>query len=318
MDGIIAVNKPQNITSHDVVQEIRNIIKDSKVGHFGTLDPMATGLLLIAVGKATRLFPFFSNMTKIYKGFIRLGITTDTYDATGNQVGDESDSFPAERDLLEVMRSFEGRIHQTAPPFSAKKHKGKPLYTFARKNEDVSIKPHPVEIKYFQLTAYAPPLLRFHVHCSSGTYIRSLAHELGQKCGCGAHLSELIRTRIGSYDLADSQSLDEIQAYMENQCIQKFLIPLESLLPDFPKIIVTEAGRKRAQSGGIIQPVHVLDIQLNQKKQEYAADENAVSRLFSPDGKLIAFARMNTEKGGLHPFLVIDANNKSTVNEEAK
>lgn len=317
MDGIIEVNKPRDITSHDVVQEIRHIIQNQKVGHFGTLDPMATGLLLIAVGKATKLFPFFSEMEKVYQGRIRLGISTDTYDSTGKPLGEELFSFPEKEVLLRKMRLFEGRILQTAPPFSAKKHKGKPLYTFARKNQEVIIKPHTVEIKYFHLSAYNPPLLQFSVHCSSGTYIRSLAHELGRKLGCGAHLSELIRNRIGSYDLNDALTLKEIRKYMEQKQIRNFLIPLESLLPHFPKIILTEAGKKRAQSGGIIQPVHVLDIQMNNPslRKNKDSNKNPVNRLFSPDGKLIAFARMNPEKGGLHPFLVIDTTNQPKVKE---
>jgi len=319
MNGIIAVNKPKNITSHDVVQEIRHIIHDQKVGHFGTLDPIATGLLLIAVGKATRLFPFFSNMEKIYQGWIRLGISTDTYDSTGKPLGEERFSFPDKEMLLQVMRTFEGRITQTAPLFSAKKLKGKPLYTFARKNEKVVIKPHSVEIKAFRLYGYAPPQIHFYVHCSSGTYIRSLAHELGKKLGCGAHLAELIRNQIGSYDLKDALTLEEIRLDMEQGRIRNFLLPLESLLPCFPKIILTEAGRKRAQSGGIIQPSHVLNIQINQTHSEQTPkkNENPINRLFSPDGKLIAFARINPEKGGLHPFLVIEANNPSKVKEEA-
>lgn len=312
MDGIIPVNKPKDVTSHDVVQEIRGIIHNQKTGHFGTLDPMATGLLLIAVGNATRLFPFFSKMEKVYSGRIRLGISTDTYDSTGKPSGEETCSFPDEKNLLQAMRSFEGRISQTAPPYSAKKHKGKPLYTFARKNKEIHIKPHLVEVKYFRLSAYTPPELRFEVFCTSGTYIRSLAHDLGLKLGCGAHLSELIRLRIGSYDLNDALTLEEIRTHMKNQHILNFLIPMESLLSHFPKIILSEAGRKRARSGSVIQPGHVLDIQMNQNSRKLIQahpNDSRINRLFSPDGKLIAFARIDPEKGGLHPFLVMDANN---------
>ncbi len=320
MDGIIAVHKPQNITSHDVVQEIRNIIQEQKVGHFGTLDPMATGLLLIAVGKATRLFPFFSEKEKVYQGRIKLGFATDTYDATGTIIGEETSIFPDTAKLLQAMHYFEGRITQTAPLFSAKKYKGKPLYTFARKNQDISIEPHSIQIEYFHLMNYDPPLLQFEVLCSSGTYIRSLANDLGRKLGCGAHLAQLIRTRIGPYELEDAMTLESIREDMRTQQWGNFIFPLESLLPHFPKIILTEAGRKRAQSGGIIQPVHVMDIQLDKKSHDrmHKQDDNPINRLFSPDGKLIAFAKIDPEKGGLHPFLVIDTNNQSKVNEEAK
>jgi tRNA pseudouridine55 synthase len=176
-EGLILVNKPAGLTSHDIVLRIRDILQLSKVGHFGTLDPIATGLLLIAVGKATRFFPFYSKMDKSYHGTIRLGWATSTYDTEGEPITEEVTSFPAQEKIEAALQSFSGRISQLPPLFSAKKFKGKPLYYLARNQKKVERQPIEVEIYRFQLIDYQPPFLEFKLDCSSGTYVRTLAHD---------------------------------------------------------------------------------------------------------------------------------------------
>src|SRR4030042_1057422 len=189
MDGLILVDKPQGATSHDVVARIRRIIDQRQVGHFGTLDPLATGLLLVAVGSATRLFPRYSLHDKVYSGKMRLGYATDTYDAQGKPTSVESDRLPNRDTLVEAMGKFNGRLEQVPPPYSAKKVAGKPLYKWARAKKTVAPRASQVTVYAFNLGGYSPPHVEFDVHCASGTYVRSLVHALGQTLGCGAHLS---------------------------------------------------------------------------------------------------------------------------------
>ncbi|HDZ27679.1 MAG TPA: tRNA pseudouridine(55) synthase TruB, partial [Candidatus Aminicenantes bacterium] len=240
MDGLILVDKPQNFTSHDIVLKIRNILNIKKVGHYGTLDPLATGLLLLALGKATRFFPFYSTTDKVYEGLIRLGFSTDTYDSAGKPTSSEEKNYPQKDNLLKSMKKFEGEILQLPPPYSAKKYKGKPLYALVREKKEFELRPSKVFIHFFQLIKYNPPLLEFKAKCSSGTYIRSLAHDLGEGLGCRAHLSELTRTDVGNFNIKESRSIGEIKGLADAGKIDKFLIPFESLLPEFPKIILKE------------------------------------------------------------------------------
>src|SRR5215470_16701167 len=231
MHGILIIDKPERKTSHDIVNAIRKKFGTSKVGHFGTLDPMATGVLPVAIGKATRLAQFITNSPKIYEGEIRLGFSTNTYDREGAPTGEEK---PIERDIGDIeaaVRSLTGTIDQTPPPFSAKKIGSVPSYKFARKNRPVELSPVKVQIEQFEIMALNPPLLSFRVVCSPGTYIRSLAHDLGQRLGCGAHLNRLRRTRSGDFDIGHAISLDI--------CSAVHLTPLESLLHCLPLIEVS-------------------------------------------------------------------------------
>lgn len=308
MDGLILLNKPEGLTSHDVVDEVRKRIKQKKVGHFGTLDPLATGLLLLAVGKATRLFPFFSKLDKVYQGEIKFGFATNTYDSQGEAVSEQCFDYPAETALITEKNKFKGELNQVPPPFSAKKYKGKALYTLARQNITVKLDACPIHVHYFQINSYAPPLLDFNIKCSSGTYIRSIAHELGQALGCGAHLFSLKRTKIGEYDLKQSLTLEDFLQLPSEAKILSHIIPLESLLPHFPKIILTEIGSTMAKNGNTIFAENLIKI-LTPESILADSPENTekIFRLFSPDGKLLALARREAErKGGLHPFIVID------------
>lgn len=308
MDGLILVDKPQDLTSHQIVLEIRRILNTSKVGHYGTLDPMATGLIVVAIGKATRLFPFFSKKDKFYEGQIRLGLTTDTYDAQGKPTSPEKTNFPKKEHLQVVMKEFEGETDQIPPPFSAKKYKGKPLYALARQNREYQLKASRVFIGLFKLNSYEPPFVGFQVKCSAGTYIRSLTHDLGQALGCGAHLSQLKRTEVGEFHIKDGLTLEEIKRLTKEEKMDTFLIPMEILLPELSKIILDEKGSNLVKNGNHIFPENIVKMYPSELPDSKPYEEKEeIYRMFSLEGKLLALARKVPEKGGLHPFLVIDA-----------
>ncbi len=308
MDGLILVDKPQNFTSHDIVLKIRNILNIKKVGHCGTLDPLATGLMLLAIGKATRLFPFFSNTDKVYEGLIKLGFSTDTYDSAGKPTSPEEKNYPPKDNLLKAMKKFEGEIQQVPPPYSAKKYKGKPLYVLARGKKEFELRPSKVFIHFFQLIKYNPPLLKFKVKCSSGTYIRSLAYDIGQDLGCGAHLFELTRKNVGNFNIKESHTIGEIKGLTDAGKIDKFLIPFESLLPEFPKIILKKRGSVLVKNGNLISPENIQKVILDESSSaDIFPEGEKVFRMFSLEGKFLALAKEVPEKHCFHPFLVIDS-----------
>ncbi|HGY12138.1 MAG TPA: tRNA pseudouridine(55) synthase TruB [Desulfobacterales bacterium] len=317
MDGIILVNKPKNLTSHDIVQKIRILLNEKKAGHFGTLDPMATGLILIGIGKATKLFPFYAKLTKIYTGQIKLGYATDTYDSCGKATSEINTEYPSEIKIREIFKTFEGSISQVPPPYSAKKYKGKPLYKHARNNIKIKLPPNAIKIYFLNLLKYDPPAIGFETKCSSGTYIRSLAHEIGKKTGCGGHLSALKRTQIGSFSINDSLTLEEISAMDHKKRTHEYVLPLENLLPQFPKIILSEQGALKAKNGASIKPEDIMNIGFGSTpNNKHGFSENdQIFRLFSPEGQLIALATKKLERKGLHPFTVIDTghNNQASA-----
>jgi tRNA pseudouridine55 synthase len=307
MDGLILVNKPQNLTSHDIVARIRKLLRVRRAGHFGTLDPLATGLMMVALGKATRLFPFFSKADKSYRGIMRLGFATETYDSAGKSTSTEKKDLPPEKSVRKAMKKFEGQIEQLPPPFSAKKYKGKPLYSLAREKKEFELRPTRIFVHFLHLKKYNPPFLEFEVQCSSGTYIRSLAHDLGQSLGCGAHLSQLTRTRVGNFHLKDCFDLEEIRRLAEADESEKFLLPLESLLPEFPKVILDERGSILARNGNLVFPENVLKIIPASPPLSPASSEpEIIFRMFSLGGKYLALAKKMPKKNCFHPFLVIE------------
>jgi len=312
MDGLILVYKPKGMTSHDIVIRIRTILGIKKVGHFGTLDPLATGLLLVAVGKATKLFPYYLYLAKTYSGRIRLGIATDTYDSEGKPVSKESKMYPEEDFLLENMKTFRGEIEQVPPPYSAKKYKGEPLYKRVRSKKEYKLKSNKVIIHYFKLKNYCPPYMDFDVKCSSGTYIRSIAQDLGQKLGCGAHLDQLERTEIGEYHISKSYILEKIEKMFSLGQASQFLHPIEDLLPELPKIVVNDSTASLVRSGSYFFPD---SLSISFSAIEDATSEHVkrpdIFRIFDSHGKLLAFAKKKAGDNSLHPFLVFDSKNTS-------
>jgi tRNA pseudouridine55 synthase len=302
MDGLILVHKPKGVTSHDIVSQIRKKLKLKKAGHFGTLDPLASGLLLIAVGKATRLFPFYLHSAKSYEGQIRLGYSTDTYDSEGKPSSVESKNYPDKTGLLENMKYFLGKIDQLPPPYSAKKYKGEALYKRVRAQKEYELKSSKVNVYLFELKKYSPPYFDFHVKCSSGTYIRSIAHDLGQRLGCGAHLNRLKRTEIGSFHVDRSHTVEEIEEMASASQVDEFLHPMEDLLPEIPKIVVSDSDALLVRNGRIFS--HHLERSLEKDTNMGEEKKEDMLRIFNSQGKLLALAKKDTQKDSIHPFLV--------------
>ncbi len=273
MDGIFNINKPQGMTSHDVVAAVRKISHLPRVGHAGTLDPMATGVLLVCVGQATRVAEYLTDHDKQYRARVRLGIETDTYDATGTVVN-ESPVTVSREQVEEALRSFIGKLSQMPPAYSAIKQKGVPLYKLARQGIDVETEPREVEISSIAVTEIALPDVEFLVHCSKGTYIRSLAHDLGEKLGCGAHLTALTRTASGTLSLHDSITLAQLGEAFTGGYADKYLIPVDEALLQFEALIVERPLVKRIQQGSAITT-----------DRDYATP---LLRVYSSTGELIA------------------------------
>jgi tRNA pseudouridine55 synthase len=302
VDGLILIDKPRGLTSHDVVFRVRSLLSGEKTGHCGTLDPEATGLLLITVGKATRFFPFLSAHDKTYEGVIRFGFSTDTYDASGRPTSPPNEAWPAETRLLEAMKEFEGPQSQRPPAYSAIKRDGRPVYELARKNQDVVLEPRDVVIRRFSLKAYAPPEAEFEVECSAGTYIRSLAHDLGQALGCGAHLAGLRRTASGSYRIGEAVPLGGLDAAAAGGRWDEVLRPMESLLTEFPALSLGAEGSERARHGNLILPSQAAAAVT---EELFRSDPGRIFRLFDGAGRLLALARRSSDGEGLSPFVVV-------------
>ncbi len=302
MDGLIVVDKPRGPTSHDIVFRIRRLL-GVKAGHCGTLDPEASGVLLVAIGRAARLFPFLSGHDKAYSGAVRFGFATDTYDAAGRPTTPESSNLPDEGALREAMRRFEGLIRQAPPAYSALKKDGQPLYKLARANREVAVEAREVTVRRFALSSWTPPLAEFEVECSAGTYVRSLAHDLGRELGCGAHLASLRRTASGPFRLADARTPDVLEAMAGSGPPDRFLLPMEALLPELPALVLRPEGAERVRHGNRVFPEHALPPSGGTTIP--APGEGPVFRLFGEDGRLLALARRSREGDGLSPFLVL-------------
>src|SRR5665213_3406556 len=216
MNGLLIVDKPAGITSHDVVARVRKLTGESSVGHLGTLDPMATGVLPLLLGRFTRLAQFFRQDGKRYTGTIRFGYATDTYDTDGEPVGDRVDPNITIQEIRNLAQRFHGEIDQIPPPFSAKKLQGVPAYKLARAGKPVELRSVRIEIRQFEITGYDPPNASFVVDVSSGSYIRSIAHDLGLQAGCGAHLAALRRVTSGEFSLEQAASLEQITEWVRD------------------------------------------------------------------------------------------------------
>ena len=241
MNGLLVIDKPGGITSHDVVNRLRRITGERSIGHLGTLDPMATGVLPLLMGRFTRMAQYFSAAQKSYTGSIRFGFATDTYDAEGEPAGPDSWPELAATMTLDRIREaaarFHGEMQQMPPQFSAKKIDGKPAYKLAREGKPVQLKPACVLIDAFVIQALEGPEVTFAIDISAGGYVRSVAHELGCDLGCGAHLSRLRRTRAGAFNLADAHTLEELEAMVGNTAaLEDLCVHPRTLLPEMPAV----------------------------------------------------------------------------------
>lgn len=253
MDGILIIDKPAGITSHDVVSQVRRLLDEGRVGHAGTLDPLATGVLVLGIGKGTRLLEYLTGQEKRYRGTIRLGVTTNTYDAEGEIVEQVEGPWPARSTVEEALTHFRGDIDQYPPVYSAIKQGGEPLYEKARRGEDVNVEPRVVTIHALTVLAYDPPTLVIDATCSKGTYIRSLAHDIGQALDVGAHLTDLRRLSSGPFTLDDAVTLDTLANAATEGGVEEFMLPLGAGLDDFPRLDMDANTARRLAYGQFVE-----------------------------------------------------------------
>lgn len=247
MNGVLIIDKSGGMTSHDVVNRVRRILHERSVGHLGTLDPMATGLLPLVVGSFTRLAQFYTQAEKVYEGTIRFGFATDTYDAEGEPTTEKKEVALDRAEIESLAADFRGIIEQIPPPFSAKKIRGVPAYKLARKHKDVVLQPAQVEIKGFDIVAVEADRVRFQARVASGTYMRSVAHDMGGRLGCGAHLEQLRRTAVAEFTLLDAMTLEELAAMTASG--KDFFVHPRKLLPQLPSVAADDASAARIRSG---------------------------------------------------------------------
>ncbi len=290
ISGFLNINKPLQLTSHDVVHRIRRASGQRRVGHAGTLDPMATGVLLVCLGKATRVAEYLADGHKRYRARAVLGITTDTYDQEGKVASQEPCPQLEAADLQAALQRFTGRIQQIPPMYSAVKMGGRPLYRLARRGVTVERKPRSVEIQGIELLEWAPPALLFEVECSKGTYIRSLAHDLGQSLGCGAYLAELVRLSSGSFSLEDAIPLEVAESSFIDGSWRQLLHPLDEALLTLPAVTLKQDEAQRVGHGRKIRlPRRV---------------EGRLCRVYGPEGELVALLRRGEEADIWQPHKV--------------
>jgi tRNA pseudouridine55 synthase len=249
MNGVIVIDKPPGLTSHDVVNRVRRILGQRSVGHLGTLDPSATGVLPVVLGNFTRLAQFYVHSEKMYEGVIRFGFATDTYDGDGEPTTPLQDVDLNCNEVRALAAQFQGSIEQMPPPFSAKKIAGVPAYKLARKKQEVALKPVQVEIKEFEILATTADQATFRARVASGTYIRSVAHEMGQKLGCGAHLAALRRTSVAEFAIEDAHSLPALEAAMQQGSAESLFVHPRKLVPQLPSVTANEESAALIRSG---------------------------------------------------------------------
>ncbi len=250
--GVLNINKPAGMTSHDVVDAVRKILGVRRVGHTGTLDPQATGVLPLCVGRATRIAQFLTQADKEYLMTLRLGVTTDTLDAAGKETGRVEDIRVRREDLLAILPRFVGEIQQVPPIFSAKKYRGERLYRLARRGEKVERPPVAVRVHGLELLEFTPPFVRLRATCSKGTYARSLCDDIGRALGCGGHLHALTRTRSGRFSLDGILTLEALEARVREGRLPEVLIPIADALAHLPAVrVAPEAGRLILHGGAV-------------------------------------------------------------------
>lgn len=313
VNGVLIIDKPAGVTSHDVVARVRKIAGERRVGHTGTLDPFATGVLVVLVGRATRLAQFLSGAEKEYEAVIRFGFATDTGDATGTRVDLEShakaqSTQSIRKESIEAaMAALRGEIEQTPPMYSAKKVGGRKLYELARRGEEIERKPLRVTISEFETISNGDALLRetqagardlrVRVVCSAGTYIRTLAEDLGLSLGFGAHLAELRRTRAGRFRIDDAITLERLTELAQASSIASVLISPNDAVSDLPMVQLSNEDVARIRHG--------IDLAIEEAASTNWEDDQTV-RMTDSTGNLIAVGRYEPSKAAIHPDVVID------------
>ncbi|MBA7581725.1 tRNA pseudouridine synthase B [subsurface metagenome] len=294
MNGILNIFKPKGISSYQTVKEVRDIFNISKAGHAGTLDPSASGVLLVCIGQATKIAEFLVGMKKHYQGEMILGISTDSQDSEGKiiqkrEVGTDID----ENRVKDIFQKYEGIISQMPPMFSAAHYKGERLYRLARKG--IEVKRNLKKVKIYQLNLInfyqeVNPMVKFEVICSKGTYIRTLCNDIGDELGCGAHLSNLVRKKVGNFSIEDSLNLEELKK--EKALGKRYLISVDSALEELSKITVKSEAIKTVLNGGVISSEQIVEIPEGLKTRK-----NKFVKIFDAKGNLLSLGTSIKEKG---------------------
>ena len=312
-DGALVIDKPRGLTSHDVVEAARRILGFRQIGHLGTLDPLATGVLVLLLGRATRLAQFYAGRRKRYDCAVRFGFATDTYDADGTALGPDANPQLNKGDLERLAGGFTGKFQQMPPAFSAKKVHGRPAHELARKQKPVELKAVEVEVFEFRLLGMVGPLARFSVECAAGTYIRSLAQDMGKELGCGAHLAEIVRTAVGEFTLDRAIGLDDFARAAQAGQAAQWIVPLANLLTELPRVSVLPFIEHRVRHGSRFQ-VALSQVQAGRREIPQGAPAQLDSgewkparvRVFNQQDQLIAIAEAVVPRT-YQPVLVLEA-----------
>jgi len=292
VDGILNINKPGGQTSFSVVALVKRLSGERRVGHGGTLDPLATGVLPVCLGRGTRIVEYLMDTTKSYRAEIELGIATDTYDADG-QVIQQGDATNIDLGKLEsALALFQGSISQVPPMYSAVKHHGRPLYQLARAGIQVERRSRLAKIYKLEIIDWQPPVVTIEVECGKGTYIRSLAHDLGQYLGCGAYLKGLTRLRTGFFDITDAVSIPQLEEAFYNDCWQRLVYPVDIVLQHWKAMVVGKASEDIIRNGG--------SVNLTGGDITPSVDEERC-RAYTLDGHFLGILRLDAGKGEWQP-----------------
>jgi len=304
VDGILNVNKPQGMTSFGTIAAVRRLTGERRVGHAGTLDPEATGVLPICLGKGTKITKFLTDTTKVYHAEIELGRASDTYDSSGQTTQRGDPSGISQEQLKAALAAFQGRIQQTPPMYSAVKYRGKRLYELARAGIQVERPSRPVRIDRLELTDWQPPLITIEVVCGKGTYIRSLAHDLGQVLGCGANLKSLVRLRCGLFGIGDAISLTQLEDAARHGYWYKLVYPLDTVFLDWAAIVVNETTEQQVRNGQSLALGSQTSGQETACPAEYSlagSPSRNHCRVYDLDGCFLGVLRFHPESRRWHP-----------------
>lgn len=284
MDGVIVIRKEKDFTSHDVVAKLRGILHMKKIGHTGTLDPDAEGVLPVALGKATRLVDMITDKEKTYEAVMRLGVVTDTQDMSGTVLSQTTELSVTEEEICTVVSSFVGDYMQVPPMYSALKVNGKKLYELAREGKTVERKPRPVHFYEIEILDISFPLVRFRVTCSKGTYIRTLCHDIGEKLGCGAAMESLLRTKVGRFTLDDAITLAQTEEAVQEGTIESKILGIEEILAEYPRVCCTKEGDRLLANGNpLVQAL--VDAQEKKGWIRMCSSEGSFSGVYQWDEK---------------------------------
>ncbi|HEY2645660.1 MAG TPA: tRNA pseudouridine(55) synthase TruB [Candidatus Acidoferrales bacterium] len=313
LDGALVVDKPRGKTSHDVVDAVRRIVGFHQIGHLGTLDPLATGVLVMLLGRATRLARFYVGRRKRYNSTFRFGFATDTYDADGAPAGPDTAPQINRAEIERLAAASIGRFAQMPPPYSAKKIHGRPAHELARKKKPVELKAVEIEVYDFHVNEVSGSLAKVSIECAAGTYVRSLAHDMGADLGCGAHLAEIVRTAVGEFTLDQAASLEDLERSAKETDLTRYVIPLERLLPELPSLTIPHLLEKRIRHGSKFN-VQIAQIQPGRTSAAQGATTELNSgewnparlRVFSQQERLIAIAEAVVPRT-YQPVVVLDA-----------